>query len=749
MTPRPAALAFLPALALAALPAPAQPTPPVFGSKALRIELTGTEDALWRFGPRSGASAHAFAAPVFPLDGKRVAAALAGISPVGDGVVLPNGVFERTFRGTFRADPSLGLEMRFRLSADGPILRFQYRLTGSRPHTFSRSGREDELSYLGTSLAGLARAREVRLSEFVGLFHSYTLAERDVPEAAFEDRLTAMGPILAATDGRRTLLLAYEHGSPVPDAFLRFDLAPGRRVALRAVKGSYWRGLAVDGEHPYDTVWMQAGLVAGDLDRTAEAYRAFVRDELSQNPGTRAPRVYYNTWNYQERNRWWNGKSYLDSMNAERVLAEVDVAARMGIETLELDAGWQEKTGDWAVSRARFPEGLGPLKAKLDAHGMKLGLWFDPTVAAVSSRAYADNAAFRMSWRGESKARPVWETEESYPMCLVSPWGEALLKELVRLNRETGVTYYYLDGVDQYGCDAPGHGHGTAANTPEERAEAYAFRIGPRLAELAERLAEQVPGAVVDYDVTETGRAMGLAFLAAGRYFLVNNGPYYQDYDVPIDPERQNWNLFFHPGPARTWITRSTYGYDRWIPSELFLTHYFPDDPEPSQLVNVASMILGHDGLWGDLLSVSPEGVARVGKLLGLWRQVRDAMAAAPPVRQGPVGGSGEVHEKIERETGRGAIVVFSTAAGRQQYVSEHAVAREHWATPGTTVTFDAHGRATLDMAFEKPGVAIVFFGVAPGPFTSRCGPAGEWPGTRLGLSRSDHSLGSAVRPRE
>ena len=87
-------------------------------------------------------------------------------------------------------------------------------------------------------------------------------------------------------------------------------------------------------------------------------------------------------------------------------------------------------------------------------------------------------------------------------------------------------------------------------------------------------------------------------------------------------------------------------------------------------------------------------------------------MAAAPPVRQGPVGGSGEVHEKVDRETGRGAIVVFSTAPGRQQYVSERPVAREHWATPGTTVGFDALGRAVLDMAFEKPGAAIVFFGL-------------------------------------
>ena len=35
----------------------------------------------------------------------------------------------------------------------------------------------------------------------------------------------------------------------------------------------------------------------------------------------------------------------------------------------------------------------------------------------------------------------------------------------------------------------------------------------------------------------------------------------------------------------------------------------------------------------------------------------------------------------------------------------------EHWATPGTSVTFDAAGHAVLDLAFEKPGAAIVFFG--------------------------------------
>jgi alpha-galactosidase len=710
MKPLPSRAALAVLLGGLAAPARAAGPVPAIEASGLRIELTAKPGALWRFAPTSAAPGHAFAPPVFPLDGRRVTGLPVRFEPVGEPATPGPDVVEYRFRGVLRDDPSLALEVRFRLSDLSPLVRFRYVLSATRRHAFSRAGSEEDIRYVATSFEGLPRAREVRLSEFVELFHSYTLSERPVGPADFEAGLGVMGPVLVASDGRRTMLLAYEHGSQAPDAFLRFDLGPGRAVALRGVKGDCWRGLVVDDAHPYQTVWMQAGLAAGDEDTMAEAYRRFVQTELSR-PEAVAPRIYYNTWNYQERNRWWNGKRYLDSMNAERMLAEIDVAARMGIETFELDAGWYEKTGDWAVSRARFPGGLGPLKAKLDEHGMKLGLWFDPTVAAVSSRAFADNAAFRMSWRGVSKARPVWETEESYPMCLVSPWGETFLKQLVRLNRETGVAYYYLDGVEQYGCDAPGHGHGTEANTPEERRDAYAFRLPLRLAEIARRLGEEVPGAVVDLDVTERGRAVGLAFLAAGRYFLVNNGPYYQDYDVPIDLERQNWNLFFRPGPARTWITRSTYGYDAWIPSTLFLAHYFPDDPEDSQLVNVASLILGHDGLWGDLLSVSPEGVARIGRILALWRQVREAMAAASPVRVGAVGGSGEAHEKIDHASGRGAIVVFSTAAGRQRYVSRHGVVEPSWATPGTTVTLDASGHAILDMAFERPGAAIVFFG--------------------------------------
>jgi hypothetical protein len=123
-------------------------------------------------------------------------------------------------------------------------------------------------------------------------------------------------------------------------------------------------------------------------------------------------------------------------------------------------------------------------------------------------------------------------------------------------------------------------------------------------------------------------------------YFLINNGPYLFNYDLPLDRQHQNWNLFFYPGPARTWICRSPLGYDKWIPSVLFLTHYPPDDPESSQLVNVGSLILGQSGIWGDLPAVSSEGVQRIGDILQRYKRVREDITESDPIVTGPVSSS-------------------------------------------------------------------------------------------------------------
>ncbi len=684
-----------------------------FESRHFQISILGRPGCLWSYRLKAAGKEYRFAPPTFNVDKARISGALKNIRPTRPPKRLNNGAMEYRYEGTFAARPSLSLVMVFQAAEASPIVRFSYILKSSQAHALTKPSGRDDLTYLGFEVDNPNQTREIRLANFSQLSHSYLMEEVAIGRRSFEDGASAMGPILVSSDGRASMLVAYEHGSQVPDAYLEYRLRPDASVRLQAVKGNYLAGQVVDAARPYQTVWFEAGAVRGDEDRLAAAFRDFVLNWMSESLGTRKPHICYNTWNYQERNKWWNGKQYLASMNPERILKEVDVAHRMGIEIYVLDTGWYGKTGEWSVSRERFPDGLKRVKEKLDRYGMRLGLWFGPAAAAISSRALAEHRDCVMSRHGvERKLGRVWGTEASYQMCLVSRYSDAFAERLIELSKEIGVTYFKWDGIGQYGCDSARHWHGNESNTPAERSDSYAFQLIRQMESMARRIAAACPGAIVDFDVTEARRAVGLGFLASGRFFLMNNGPYYQSYNIPYDRKRQNSNVFFHPGPARTWICRTPLGFDKWIPSILFMTHYYPDDPISQQEISMASLILGQNGIWGDLPGVSDAGVAYIGDTLARYKQVREDMAASDPLRQGQVSGSPEIHEKINAKTGRGAVVLFATAKGRYSYVTTRRVASKHWAGAGVRVRRDGQGRAVLDFNLHKPGSKIVFFGV-------------------------------------
>lgn len=671
------------------------------------IRVHGSADSLWSLS--TGSKTVAFAPPSFPIDGNTRIAVLDSMKRSGPAQKLPNGVSEQRFSGRFANDHGLWLDLIFRTAPDSPVVRFRYVLHASSDATLQGDGAQ--LRYFSISLAGSTRYLEVQFSSFNEMLHSYTTAERPVLESAFEDSSRLTGPILVASEREdRSLLVAYEHGAQVPDSFLEYQLSGNREVSLNARKANYIPGQKADG---FSTVWMQAVACEAGVDHIAAQYRDFVLRHLSLDQETRRPYVFYNTWNFQERNKWFNGKPYLSSMNPKRILSEIDVAHRMGIDVFVLDTGWYEKTGDWEVSQARFPNRLAEVKSRLDQYGMKLGLWFDPTAAARSSEMFQQNRECVRTRDGkEGDPHRIWETEESYAMCLVSPYGDAFAEALIRVAKETGARYFKWDAIEQYGCDSPHHWHGSQSNTQSDRWDSYAFQLPLQMARIAEKVAAAVPGIIIDFDITEPGRAVGLSFLTAGKYFLINNGPYLFNYDLPLDREHQNWNLFFYPGPARTWICRSPLTYDKWIPSILFLTHYFPDDPRSSQRVNVASLILGQNGIWGDLPSISAEGVECIGRILVKYKQIREDITASDPIMTGAVGASPEIHEKISRQTGKGAVVLFATTKGTFRYVTSHKPSTSFWSEGEVRVHFDANQHAVLEANFTSPGAAIVLFGV-------------------------------------
>lgn len=688
---------------------------PCIENDTVMITVQGDDEACWTYRVKISGSLYKMMGPVFQVDGMPLLPRFARIEAEALPTTLANGSKEYRYICHYAERDNMFLEIIFRLANTNPVVRFAYILSvvhDKQQMRLTKVHEQDELCYLTCSLASLTSVQEVQCAEFVEQVHSYRLTERQLDEQFFSEQLPVMGPLLYACNEQEALLIAYEHGSQVPDAFLHYVPTLERDVTLQAVKGNYLHNQVIDSKHPYRTIWFQLAVVTGDEQTLAHSYREFVLKYQSVYNESRKPYIFYNTWAMQERDKWWYGRYYLDSIYEDRILAEIDAAARIGVEVFVIDTGWYIETGDWQINLARFPAGLKAVKTRLDGYGMKLGLWFGPTSAALSSHILQSYDACRMTWQGKVvPPYPVWETGASQAMCLVSDYGDAFADTLIHVAREVGAIYFKWDAIQQYGCDSPHHWHGDSEHTQKERAESYAFQLVRVMTHIAERICEAIPEAIVDFDVTEGGRSVGAGFLAAGKYFLVNNGPYFQSFDVPIDDTQQNSNLFFFPGEARSRICRTAMTFDKWFPSTLFLAHYLLDEPRSSQISNLASLMLGQNGIWGELTRLSATDVALAHEMLARYKLIRDALTESDPVYQGSVGSSPEVYEKIHSQSGRGMVIIFSPVRGEYYYTTRHRVAPDVWQTPGVEVRISNQGKARLHINFEQPGANLVFFG--------------------------------------
>jgi alpha-galactosidase len=94
----------------------------------------------------------------------------------------------------------------------------------------------------------------------------------------------------------------------------------------------------------------------------------------------------------------WGDRSRDSRINEEFMLKEVAAGARLGVDVVQIDDGWQKgRSGNsafgkgpweggfwaddshfWDVNSQRFPDGLDKIVAAACANGMKFGLWFAP-----------------------------------------------------------------------------------------------------------------------------------------------------------------------------------------------------------------------------------------------------------------------------------------------------------------------------------------------------------------------------------
>ncbi len=89
--------------------------------------------------------------------------------------------------------------------------------------------------------------------------------------------------------------------------------------------------------------------------------------------------------------------TYFD-FNEEKILNLAKEGSALGIELFVLDDGWfgernsdQAGLGDWFVNNEKLPSGITGLADKINALGMKFGLWVEPEMVSPNSKLYKDH----------------------------------------------------------------------------------------------------------------------------------------------------------------------------------------------------------------------------------------------------------------------------------------------------------------------------------------------------------------------
>lgn len=450
------------------------------------------------------------------------------------------------------------------------------------------------------------------------------------------------------------IMMAYEHDSPGSDTTSRCCVIDASRtkagfdLRYRIQDGAYADRESIGSNVPFTTAWVTVGVYDGGGDRGGEALlKELLRFWITDNPASRQPQFYYNTWGMQ-RDESLKGKDVRGVLTEARAREEARYAAEMGVDLFVLDDGWQEHFGDWTAHPAKFPGGLAPLRQELDSLGLVFGIWLG-SLAVDSNSAIATQHPEWFIRDGSGK--PIRGRWDRNVMCMVSGYHKYFIDVCKRLI-DQGARYFKWDGLDSHTCSSAAHLHGDASCSEAERIARQRYEFIRFVTAAAHELHTYMKGVVVEFDVTEPNRSVGLTFLSEGKFFWMNNGA--------------SWY-----GDHSTYRAKSTRavasGYASLFPLGLQTNASYPHQHATynSQRYNVNSSLIWGRGFWGDLSKMSASERRSVGEIVALVKRVTPSLLSATPEIHGKIGASPEIYSFVDRKTAEGALVAFSGSAVR------------------------------------------------------------------------------------
>lgn len=105
------------------------------------------------------------------------------------------------------------------------------------------------------------------------------------------------------------------------------------------------------------------------------------------------------------------------NFNEDKIVDIAKKASQIGVDTMVLDDGWfagrvDERAGglgDWIENKDRLPNGLKKLSERINALGMRFGLWFEPEMVNPVSRLFEAHPDWIIHTNGRKQSLSRWQ----------------------------------------------------------------------------------------------------------------------------------------------------------------------------------------------------------------------------------------------------------------------------------------------------------------------------------------------------
>jgi hypothetical protein len=290
--------------------------------------------------------------------------------------------------------------------------------------------------------------------------------------------------------------------------------------------------------------------------------------------------------------------------NEQTILAQAQIAAQLGIDTIILDDQWQGgpggESGDWRWDRKRFPDGPGVVK-KLASMGLRTGLWMSPAEFNKASQTFKAHPTWACTPTGTVTSRipddaglGVWDLNQ--------PAVRAYLTSVIdRIVNVWGVHYFKFDF--QTWVDCPPHDY-------NDYEQAFVGWV--------DGLEAEHPDVTFEFDETNDQRMWAFESAARGPSWFDNGHDHTDQNGNPVLPPAQ---ILHDVWSAAPWIPSSTIGaglYDDDVLSKGYSVDY---------LMPIAA--LTHITFWTDLTKLTDAQRSETAWWLAWYHQNASTLAGA------------------------------------------------------------------------------------------------------------------------